>query len=296
MEQLLREHDRRERINLHIVAKLVSEGDVSRSRRIIALLHFGGMTRRACDLLGNLVEEGLQIGRVRSRFVEVGIGRTCAKVPNPSAGLPRPLAILPCVAGRRIVARHSVHELVLTASAAVRRIGRGVRTTEDADGVNGRPRILHRLSSGNGRTRHTTFETVAARRRTIGEEHHDLLGVLATRRLASRKLQSEVSLRRAGRLNGIDGRLQVIRQRPDTRGQVLHHLAVVVGVLAIAIGIVTYLIAFLSRKLHERNLMLLGRVAYVRVLLRDLVDERVRRSLERIDPLRVVAITHGIVH
>ena len=254
------------------------------------------MTRRACDLLGNLVEEGLQIGRVRSRFVEVGIGRTCAKVPNPSAGLPRPLAILPCVAGRRIVARHSVHELVLTASAAVRRIGRGVRTTEDADGVNGRPRILHRLSSGNGRTRHTTFETVAARRRTIGEEHHDLLGVLATRRLASRKLQSEVSLRRAGRLNGIDGRLQVIRQRPDTRGQVLHHLAVVVGVLAIAIGIVTYLIAFLSRKLHERNLMLLGRVAYVRVLLRDLVDERVRRSLERIDPLRVVAITHGIVH
>ena len=42
--------------------------------------------------------------------------------------------------------------------------------------------------------------------------------------------------------------------------------------------------------------MLLGRVAYVRVLLRDLVDERVRRSLERIDSLRVVAVAHGIVH
>ena len=42
--------------------------------------------------------------------------------------------------------------------------------------------------------------------------------------------------------------------------------------------------------------MLLGRVAYACVLLRDLVDKRVRRSLERIDPLRVVAITHGVVH
>ena len=42
--------------------------------------------------------------------------------------------------------------------------------------------------------------------------------------------------------------------------------------------------------------MLLGRVAYLRVLLRDLVDKRVRRSLERINPLRVVVITHRIVH
>ena len=189
-----------------------------------------------------------------------------------------------------------MHELVLTASAAVRRIGRGIRTAEDADGVNGRPRILHRLSSSNGRTRHTTFETAATRRRTVGEEHHNLLSVLATRGLAIRKFQPIVSLRRTGRLNGIDGRLQVIRQRPDTRGQVLHHLAVVVGVPAIAIGIVTYLIVFLSRKLHERNPMLLGRVAYACVLLRDLVDKRVRRSLERINPLRVVATTHGIVH
>ena len=144
-----------------------------------------------------------------------------------------------------------MHELVLTASAAVRRIGRGVRTAEDTDGVNGRSRVLHRPSSSNGRTRHTTFETAAARRRTVGEEHHNLLGVLATRGLAIRKFQPIVSLRRTGRLNGIDGRLQVIRQRPGTRGQVLHHLAVVVGVPAIAIGIVTYLIVFLSRKLHE---------------------------------------------
>ena len=42
--------------------------------------------------------------------------------------------------------------------------------------------------------------------------------------------------------------------------------------------------------------MLLGGVAYVRVLLRDLVDERVRRNLERADPLRAVAIAHRIVH
>ena len=95
LEQLFRKHDCRERIDLHVVAELVGEGDVPRSRGVIALLHFGGKARRACDFLGNLVEEGLQVGRVRSRFVEVGISRAGSEVPDPSAGLPRPLAILP---------------------------------------------------------------------------------------------------------------------------------------------------------------------------------------------------------
>ena len=207
------------------------------------------MARRACDLLGNLVKEDLQICRVRSRFVEVGIGRAGAEVPDPIGGQPPALV---GIASRRIVARHGVHELVLTAGSVICRIGRRVRAAEDADGVNGRPRILHRLSSINSRARHITFETAAARRRTVGEEHHDLLGVLATRRLLYRKLQSIVGLRRTGRINSIDGRLQVVRRCPDARGQVLHHLAAVVLVpVFVVIGIVTYLIAFLSRKLHK---------------------------------------------
>ena len=189
-----------------------------------------------------------------------------------------------------------MHEFVFVTGSAVRGIGHGIRTAEDADGVNGRPRVLHRLGSGDGIARHSVFETAAARWRTVGEEHHNLLGVLATRLLASRKLQPIVGPRRTGGADGIDSRLQVVRRRADARGQVLHHLAEVVGVPALAIGTVTNLIAFIPRELHERNLMLLGGVAYVRVLLRDLVDERVRRNLERVDPLRAVAIAHRIVH
>ena len=208
LEQLLRKHDRRKRIDLHVVAKLVGEGDISRSRRIIALLHFGGKARRARDLLGNLVEEGLQVGSIRSCFIEVGIGRARAEVPNPIGDK----VTLVGIAGRRVVARHGVHEFVLTTGTVICRIGRRVRTAEDADGVNGRPRILHRLSSGDSRACHVVFKTTTLRRRTIGEEHHDLLGVLATRRLVSCKLQSIVGPRRTGRLNGVDGRLQVIRR------------------------------------------------------------------------------------
>ena len=247
MEQLLREHDRRERVDLHVVAELVGEGDVSRSRRVVALLHFGGKARRACDFLGNLVEEGLQVSRIRSRFVEVGIGRAGSEAPDPIGDYPA----LVGVASRRIVARHGVHEFVFVTGAAVCGVSRRVRAAEDADGVNGRSRVLHRLGSGDGIARHSGFETAAARWRTVGEEHHDLLGVLATRRLTSCKLQSIVGPRRTSRLNSIDGRLQVVRRRADAQGQVLHHLAVVVGVPAIAIGIVPNLIAYLPRKLHK---------------------------------------------
>ena len=73
-----------------------------------------------------------------------------------------------------------MHEFVFVTGSAVRGIGHGIRTAEDADGVNGRPRVLHRLRSGDSIPGHLLFETAAARRRTIGEEHHNLLGVLAT--------------------------------------------------------------------------------------------------------------------
>ena len=42
--------------------------------------------------------------------------------------------------------------------------------------------------------------------------------------------------------------------------------------------------------------MLLSGILDRRILLGDLVDERVRRVLERVDALRRVATTHGVVH
>jgi len=42
--------------------------------------------------------------------------------------------------------------------------------------------------------------------------------------------------------------------------------------------------------------MLLGGILDRRILLGDLIDERVRRALERVDALRVIAVAHRVVH
>ena len=42
--------------------------------------------------------------------------------------------------------------------------------------------------------------------------------------------------------------------------------------------------------------MLLGGILDRRILLGDLVDERVRRALERGDAFRVIAVAHGVIH
>lgn len=96
-----------------------------------------------------------------------------------------------------------MHELVLIGNViGIRILGR-ICALEDADGVHRSTRILHILSVPNGARGDVRREIAIFRRRAIGEEDDDLLGIGTTRGLILRKLLACGGIRCAGGLDGV---------------------------------------------------------------------------------------------
>ena len=284
--------------DLHVIAQLIVKGDVA-GLVLEAFARLRGIAGTLRDLLGDVVEHVLQLIGIGRALVErgvfaIGALRTIAEVPFVFAR--PPTRALVRIRRRRVVARHGVHEVVLVGNAL--RIGiRGrIGALEDADGVHRSTRILHALSIPNSARGDLRREIAVFRRRAIGEEDDDLLGIGTTGCLALRKLQTCGSIRCAGWLDSVHLRRESAFRIVGARSQRLHHLAVVVPIPVIAIPVVANLVGLVAGELHDSDLMLLGGILDRRVLLGDLVDERVRRALERVDALRVIAAAHGVIH
>ena len=189
-----------------------------------------------------------------------------------------------------------MHELVLVGNALRIGILGRIGALEGADGIHHSTRVLHILSVSNGARGDVRRETALGRRRAIGEEDDDLLGIGTTRDLTLRKLQACGGIRCAGGLDGVHLVRESIFRLIGTRSQRLHHLAVVVRISAVAIRVVADLVGLVPSELHDGDLMLLSRILDRRILHSDLIDERVRCALERSDALCVIAAAHGVIH
>ena len=171
VKDLVGEDDVPEVIHLHIVAELVGEGHVARLG-LHAIGCVRGVAGRVRDLLGDVVEDGLEIGGVGCRLVEGGILGAGAEVPavaTPRGG----------IGGIGVVAGNRLHKLVLVARPTRGNIGRRVRPVEDADGVNGCSGTLHGFCRLNGARGNARVKLAETRRLAISEEDDNLSGIRA---------------------------------------------------------------------------------------------------------------------
>ena len=190
-----------------------------------------------------------------------------------------------------------MHKLVRVARVIVCWIVTRLCAAEDSDGVNGRPAALYSLGGIDGILSDLGLETIRTRRRAVGEEHNDLLGIRAIRRNVLGQLQAIVSVRGTGRSNGIDRFLKALCAIDRARRQPLHCLRVVIDIAAVAIGIITDLIVvLLTCELYDGNLMLFARILNLLVLRGDGIDKAVGSSFERDDTLGGISAAHGVIH
>ena len=191
--------------HLHVIAQLIVKGDVA-GFVLEAFSRLRGIAGTLRDLLGDVVEHMLQLIGIGCALVErgvfaIGALRTIAEVPVIFAR--PPTRALVRIRRRRVVARHGVHELVLVGNALPIGILCRIGALEDADGVHRSTHILHVLSIPNSARGDLRREIAVFRRRAIGEEDDDLLGIGALGILALRKLQTRSGIRCAGGLDGV---------------------------------------------------------------------------------------------
>ena len=282
-EDPLGKNDALEAVDLHVVAQLIGKRHVT--RRVLGTLDdISGMTGRTHDVLRDSTEDILEVVGIRRRLIEVRVSRARTK-----------LVILRCGG---IVAGHGVQELVLLRSSPAVGVNGRIGAILDANGVDGGSAVLKGLSGGNGRVGNGLAEAVALSRRTVREEHDNLLCTRA--RVVIECLfglaHTLVGAGGASRLDRVDaggnGPLAVLR----ASGEPKHALTVVVFVASRPVGIVAGALRAVAGKLHHGDAMLLVCVRDTLVCLRDFVDEGVGGSLERIDALGGVTVAHRIVH
>ena len=285
--------------DLHVIAQLIVKGDVAGLvlEAFACLRRIAGALR---DLLGDVVEHMLQLIGVGRALVErgvftVGALRAFAEAPFVFALLP-PTRFLIRIRRRRIVARHGMHEVVLIVNALRIGILCRIGALEDADGVHRSTRIFHSLGRPNGARGDARIKCALGRWLAVSKEDDNLLYIGTTRGLTLRKLQACGGIRRASRLDGVHLRREGAFRIVGARSQLLHHLAVVVPIPVSAIPIVADLVGLVPSELHDSDLMLLGGILDRRILRSDLIDERVRCALERVNTLRFIAAAHGVIH
>ena len=282
-------HNRLERVNLHVGAQRVVERDVAIAH-LKALARIGGIARTLHDFLRDVFEDFRKVAGARSRLVEVGTFSASAEVPVPLA---TPPALRISIGSCREIARSCLHELVFVGGSRGIHIGARVRAIKNADGIHRGALILHGLCSRHGIRGDLIREVALGRRRTIGEENHNLLSIIAVGGLSLRKLHTSSRIRSACRIDGVDGVFKRALRCFVALRHALHDLAVVIRVPAIAIRVVADLICLLTGELHDRNLMLFRRIGNARILRCDLVDERIRGILQRVDAF---SASHVVVH
>ena len=281
-------------VDLHEGAQLVLECDVTGTVGIVAI-DLGRETLARRNGTRDVLKDLIKLGGVGRRLVVAGTGNGVAKIDIPLLSSKKAIAYGRC--GIRIVTRHGMHELVLIARVVACWIVVRLRTVEDTDGINGRPAALYGLGGIDGVLSNLGLKTIRTRRRAIGEEHDDLLGVLALRGDSLGQLHTEISLRGAVRLDGVDRFLKARCVITDTRRQGLHGLRVVALVsIIIAIRIVADFILLLACELNNGDLVLFFRVLNALVLLGNGVDKVVGSILERNDTLGRISTTHRIIH
>ena len=270
-------------IDLHKVAQLIIEGDVAGLAGVAAVFDLGGIELVLGDGARNILEHLLEFIGVRRSLVEVGILGTLTE-------------LISCV-GRSvwIVARRGVHELVFVARPIFHGVGSGICTVKDTDGVDGSAFIFHVLGGSYGIIGNRGAKGTIACRRTVGKEHNNLLGILATRGDSLGQLHAKICLRGAGRLDGGDCILKFRRISTSTRRQALHNLRIVIFVVP-AIRIVADLLGLFAGELDNRNLMLLRSIINLCILLGDGIDKGTGGRLECVDAFGRIFATHGTVH
>ena len=283
-------HDRLERVDLHVGAQRIVEGDVAIAH-LKALASVGGIARALHDFLRDVFEDFRELTGARSRLVEVRTFSAIAEAPVPLATEP---ALRVSIGSCRVIARSRLHELVFIRCSRNAHISARVRIIENANGVHRGTRVFHSLCSGNGVRGNIGLKIAVRSRRAVGEENNNLLSIGAAGGLALRKLQAIVRTRCAIGPYGIDLALESALRLIGALRHALHDLAVVVDVPALAIRVVARLICLLASEFHDRNLMLFRRIGNARILRCNLVDKRIRGVLQCVDALH--SAIHVIVH
>ena len=189
-----------------------------------------------------------------------------------------------------------MHKLVDVACPLFRGIGNRVRSTKDADGINGGLAILHLLGSRHGSIGDVRIKLAVARWLAVGKEHNDLLGICATRSDIPGQFQTIVGTRSTAWLDSSNCILKSFHVAAEAIGQTLHYLRVVVLVLALIVRVIADLISLITRKLNNGNPMLPINALDSLVLFGDGIDKAVRSALQCIDTLGAISATHRIIH
>ena len=247
-------------------------------------MDFGRIGRLRCDGLRDVVENLLKFFCIGRRLVVVGVFRACAKLV---ARIRR---------GIGIITRHGVHKLVDVACPLFRGIGSGVRSTKDADGINGGLAVLHVLGSRHGSIGDARIKLAVARWLAVGKEHNDLLGACTTGRNIPSQFQTIVGARCTSGCNLGNPILKSFHVAAGAIGQALHYLRVVVPKLPLPVRVIADLISLITRKLNNGNPMLPINALDSLVLFGDGIDKAVRSALQCIDTLGGISATHRIIH
>lgn len=206
---------------------------------------------------------------------------------------------IPC-RGIGVVARNGVHKLVDVACPLFRGIGSRVRSTKDADGINGGLAVLHVLGSRHGIVSDLRIKLVVARWRAIGKEHNNLLGVRATRRDAFCQLQAIVGARGTSWFNCLNCFPKISHAGAGAIGQARHYLGVVVGISStkfpFIVRVVADLIGLITRKLNNGNPVLPIDTLDTLVLLGNGINKAIGSVLQSRNALSAVGIAHSAIH
>lgn len=189
-----------------------------------------------------------------------------------------------------------MHKLVDVACPLFRGIGNGVRSTKDADGINGGLAILHLLGSRHGSIGDVRIKLAVARWLAVGKEHNDLLGICATRSDIPGQFQTIVGTRSTAWLDSSNCILKSFHVAAGAIGQTLHYLRVVVPKLPFLVLVIADLIGLITRKLNNGNPVLPIDTLDTLVLLGNGIDKAVRSALQCIDTLGGISATHRIIH
>ena len=277
-------------VDLHEGAQLVLECDVTGAVGIVAL-DLGRETLARRNGTRDVLKDLIKLGGVGCRLVVAGTGNGVAKIDIPLLSSKKAIAYGRC--GLRIVTRHGMHELILIARVVACWIVVRFRTVEDTDGINGRPTALYGLGGIDGVLSNLSLKTIRTRRRAVRKEYDDLLGVFTTRSDALGQVHANVGTRGTGGLDGFNRAPETLCAPILTGRELQHGLRVVI---AVTIGIITDLIAPLTRKLYDGNLVLLVRILNILVLLGNSANKVAGSTLECIDALRGPFTAHGLIH
>ena len=121
-----------------------------------------------------------------------------------------------------------MHEFIFIARLVARRIGTGIRTVKDADGVDGSAFILHALGGSYGIVGNSRAEVTEVCGRAVRKEHNDLLGIFAFGSNSLGQCHAVIGTSSTSRVNGIDCFLEALCATTRARRQLLHCLRVVI--------------------------------------------------------------------